>query len=550
MYRILTASEMQNVDRMTTNETGVPGIVLMEQAAANCFDEIQKIFIENCDLSKKKIIIVCGPGNNGGDGLAIARYFYFSAIKFNLYLAKNPGDLKNDSRRNYEILKNLGIQIDIITENNINEIDFSNAVIIDALLGAGITGIIRGIYSEIIRKINNSGSYIISIDIPSGLTDDFENVCVKADTTLIIGAFKTFFFSSAGIENAGKLKLISIHFPKNNIESQSKNIFINSVSREKILDFIPSVSAHKGINGKVCIIAGSQKYGGAAALCAAAAVECGAGLVFVLTVESNKQAVIISVPESIVSGMEEDKDGRITYSKNNLEKISAVISKCDSVIIGPGLDTGGKLKDVIEFICDSSKNKIVIIDADGLNNISDNLINIIRKNTLTQFILTPHPGEFSRITGNAVSVIQKNRNAAVSVFFSNNSGYFSADINKKQTAAENIILLKGKFTIIADCYKQYINCTGNGLLACGGSGDTLAGIIGALSAKAKLKNNSTDNIFETAAISVFLHGAAADFALEKTKNISLKPSSICNEINNVVSFLLKKNSEFYYYFPA
>ncbi|MBP7653564.1 NAD(P)H-hydrate dehydratase [Candidatus Dependentiae bacterium] len=519
MKEIVSAGTMREIDRHTIESVGIPGIVLMEQAAIGCFNEIKKIIdSENFE----KVIIAAGSGNNGGDGFAVCRHLVHSGIIPELLIVCDESKLKSDALTNFKILKNLGIKILKYDRNNITAGYFDNALVIDALLGTGITGKLKPEMSEIINLINASNNFVVSIDIPSGLSENQDNISVKADITLSIGFYKDIFFSSKGIENTGKIKLIELNFFKSVLDKFSNKIFVNEILKHELLNLIPERNSNKSNSGKILVIAGSEKYSGAAVIACQSAVETGAGIVYCLCEEKTMNCIKYAVPEVITLKLD-SVSGKISFSEYNKKIVEKYIGIADVVLTGCGLDISDDLFELVKFILQNSVSP-VILDADGINNVAGKIkFEDIDNNA--GIILTPHPGEFGRLTGLKSSDIQNDRiNASDKLKLNQNS----------------VLVLKGKYTIISDTQKKYVNFTGNSLLSIAGSGDSLAGLIAGYTAKSKYQK-----LIEPVKTAVFLHGAVADFLKNYESRIAMKTSDINQYLNKVIGVMLKKNEEIF-----
>jgi NAD(P)H-hydrate epimerase len=501
---------MRQIDGITINKIGIPGNVLMEQAGYQCYKQISKILKK---FKYKNIFIFCGKGNNGGDGFVIARYLIFEGFRPILVLTDNESNLKGDSLINFLILKNL--QYDNFRPFS-QKLNLNDSLIIDAILGTGIKGELSDDLKKIINKINRSDNYVISIDTPSGLSEVYYgNIPVKADITLTIGFYKTLFFNKTGREFTGKLEVVPLHFPENVLQSIESKIFKNFVELNKLNS--NNLNLHKGNNGKALIIAGSYKYPGACILTARAMIEMGVGLTYVLCPQKICNIVKQNCFEAIVEPLTNDENGKIEYSERNKNTIIEYLKKVDAVVIGPGLGVSDDLKRlIIEIIKFSKKN--IVIDADALNNISLNFNSVLNLNSKISIIATPHPGEFSRMCGNSVFDIENKRLDSSIRFTSENAKNF-------------VLVLKGKNTIITNSKTTFINFSGNELLAVGGSGDVLSGIIGSFLSK-------SEKPITAAKKGVYFHGAIADF-LKKKNIFAIKAGDLIKNIKNTFNYLIK-----------
>ena len=433
MKYVATTEEMRIIDSETIRNSQISGLILMEQAAAGCCREILNLISEK-KKTINKIRIICGPGNNGGDGFAIARYLYFAGYLPILNIITEPEKIKGNAKINFEILCKLGIMPKQLNDGNIVAADFADSIIIDAIFGTGFRGGISGLTETVINKINNSNSFIIAIDSPSGLADENSEIRVKADITLAIGCYKDIFFNAENIKYTGVIKLINLHFPEKIIRENCGNIFVNEISRKMLQKLRPDAAANKGTAGKLCIIAGSEKYSGAAQICAGAAVESGPGLTYVLCVESVARLIKKNIPEAIVVTLDSGCQGTISNSEKNQSLIKKYLDLCDCSVIGPGIDISDDVIKIVKYFFSVNK-RTSVIDADAINVIAGIGHDFFSSHNVN-YIITPHPGEFSRIIDKSIRDIQNNRIAAVDLL-----------LQKYKKNRNIIIVLKGSYTV-------------------------------------------------------------------------------------------------------
>lgn len=498
MFKACYTEEMRKLDRMATELGNIPSILLMENAAIACVNELKKDF----SLKKSRIAVFCGKGNNGGDGLAIARHLFNMGVKVNIYLV-NGNDFSGDAAVNYDIIKAMDMPVDTITDTEGFEyVIRSYDIVIDAILGTGISGAVRGVAFDVIKLINENSRYVMSVDVPSGINSDSGEICgicVNADKTVTFAAYKIGMFMYPAADSVGEVVVAPISIPETIIESQ--NLQINVTDSEFVRNVIPkrSNNSQKGDYGKLLVIAGSKGMTGAAYLASEAAIKSGAGLVTLACPNSvnpileNKTTEVMTMPLS-------DNDGHIAYSAASL--IMARVEKADAVLIGPGL---GRSQDAIEVVKTllRGSNVPVIVDADALYAVAQN--KELLKECTCDLIFTPHAMEMSRLTGLDISYIEDNR-IQISHEFSEETGA--------------VLLLKGNHSIVtAPTLMQYINNTGNPGMASGGSGDVLAGIIAAFVARGV----ETD---KAAAAGAYIHGMAGDIAKERYGVESLSANNI------------------------
>lgn len=498
MYKACYAEEMRNIDRAATELGKIPSIILMENAAIACVDELKKKF----DIKRAKAAIFCGKGNNGGDGLAIARHLHNFGTDVTVYLVTGS-DFSGDAAINYEIVKALDIPIETLADTDgfeyvIRSYDF----VVDAILGTGISGSVRDGAFEIIRLINENARYILSVDIPSGINSDSGEICgicVNADKTVTFAAYKIGMFSYPAADAVGEVIVAPISMPEKIINSQ--NVQMNVTDDEFVRTAIPKRvnNSQKGDYGKILVIAGSEGMTGAAYLSATAALKSGGGLVTLACPESlnavleNKTTEVMTLPLADISG---------EISTLAAETVAERIKSADTVLIGPGIGRGAGAKKITETVLENSSVP-VIVDADALFAVSQN--KKMLNNCTCDLIFTPHAMEMSRLTGLDISYIESNR-IQVSREFAKEFGA--------------VLLLKGHHTVVtAPSLVQYTNSTGNPGMASGGSGDVLAGIIAALVAR------GTEPA-AAAACAAYIHGYAGDIAKERFGEESMSATDI------------------------
>lgn len=455
----------KDIDNYSITELNIPSIVLMENAAIN--------FVHSLNKNFNNFLIICGKGNNGGDGYAVARQL-FSQNKNVTIFSCDTENMSKDCQINYDICQSLDIPIES-NINNLKKLLLSHDVVIDSIFGTGLDKILLFPYDKIINLINEHSKYTISIDIPSGIngsTGEIRGTCIKADETISFVTYKTGFLNYDILRYLGKIKVINIGLPESTIKKFSDILLLDKKYIKKL--FIPrNKFSHKGIFGHTLIIAGSEGYSGASVIAANSAVKTGSGLVTLITHKSLQNIVSANLLEAM------------TANFDNKEHLLELLNKSTSVAFGPGLGNNSLTLDLLKFVINKSKVP-VILDADGINAVSADLT--LLKSLKNRCILTPHLGEFSRISGFSVEEISKDRLNLAKNFA------------KKHSL---ILLLKGYNTIITDGCEVFVNTTGNSSMANGGMGDSLTGIISSLISQKY-------NIFDSAKIGSFLHGYTGD----------------------------------------
>ena len=490
--KFFTTTQIRQLDLYTIGNEPIASIGLMERAADRILQQFKKDWSLNRD-----VVVLAGPGNNGGDGLALGRMLLQIGYDVQVVLL-HVGNLSVNCRLNRERL--LEHFPDYFTEQKIK---FEPAeltpktIIVDALFGSGLTRPLEGIAKEAVKWINKSGKTVVSIDIPSGLSGDDcvreTVVAVEADVTYSLQFPKLAFFLPENEIFVGRWKVIDIQLhPKGIAEMQTNLFYVEKTDAQKILKSRMRFS-HKGNYGHALIWAGKKGMAGAAVLASKAALRSGAGLVTVHSEEANRAILQTANPEAIFNN-----------ELNNIEAYNAFA-------FGPGIGTEkqaeGMLGELLQNI-----HKPVVLDADALNIISQcpELLNYIPENS----ILTPHPKEFERIFG-----------------ASENSCIRMEKAVEKAKEYGITIVLKGANTLIAaPDGKMYFNSTGNPGMATGGMGDVLTGIIAGLMAQ----NYSS---VESAVLGVYLHGLSADLALQNQSEESLLASDVIGSLGNAFKFL-------------
>lgn len=537
MRYVLDAASMKNVDSYSINTLGIPSVVLMERAALSVTEVIESKVKGNIHTD---IICVCGRGNNGADGLAVARQLYLKGYNVDVYIINSHASTKEfDIQLN--IIKNLGIEC-------INSPDFSKyGVIVDALFGNGLSRELAGearIVVDTINKCstsvrsqytqnsdNNGNRLVVAVDIPSGISASTGVVmgsAVNADITVTFGFEKIGHILYPAASYCGKIIRKDIGFAQ--YPDMTRDIFTYDYS--DISDMLPlrKHDGNKGTFGKALVIAGSRLYGGAAVLSSRAAARIGAGLVRTLTHISNRTAVITGNMECIVDTYDTDEECG-DFVKNTETLVDKCICWADVVCIGPGLSMEESAVKLVRSVS-AKKNIKKLYDADALNIIAQYKIELDGSNDDVDYeaggnsgnasykddmsdknvVVTPHIGEMSRLTGLDIAVIKNN----------------PIDTARTYSREHNCVcVLKDARTIVSDGERVYINMSGNDGMATGGSGDVLSGIITGLMAQGL-------TTFEASALGVYIHGCAGDEAALSNGKYSMVAGDIIDNIKNVL----------------
>lgn len=515
--KVVTAAEMQGIDRETIYEIGIPSLVLMERAGLVCVSKIKEIF------GRKKIVVISGSGNNGGDGLVIARNLHNEGWDVRVFLTTKPENLKNDALSQYKLSTRFGVSISPIEEflTNHSSILSVDSLIVDAVLGTGLKNEVSGLLSDLFRLINKSKIPVISVDIPSGISSDNGQImgeAIKANYTITFGLPKRGHLLFPGSEYAGKVFVEDIGFPRELLRSDK--LKVNLLEQDYISNIMPERRkySHKGTYGHALIIAGSRGKTGAAFMTAKACLRVGAGLVTMGIPQSLLDVFQSRVTEEMTLGLPDKGNG--TLSSKSLDTILSFLDeKADLLVIGPGIGVSHHTERIIKGLIQDSK-KPMIIDADGINSIQGK-IEIFRK-AQAPIILTPHPGEMSRLLSQKlkreeIKGIEKDR-INISISFSNDTGTH--------------LVLKGVPTIIASPEGDvFINATGNPGMATAGSGDVLTGMIAGFLSQNK-------DPLKACVLGVYSHGLAGDIAASEKGQHSLIASDIIEKIPEALSSLV------------
>lgn len=505
MKQIVTSQEIKEIEQYTIHEIGIPSLVLMERAALSVSEQIKKRF-----LGRDKICVVCGKGNNGADGIAIARQLLKTELSVVVVVLGNEEKFSEEMKIQISILKNIGGSY----LHQIPQEDFS--CFVDAIFGVGLS---REIVDESILKaietINSSDAYIYSVDVPSGICTDNGQImgrAVKANETITFSYGKVGLYLYPGKEYAGKVQIKEIGL----LPVGNKNRKISHFIFEKkdcLRLFKRNPDGNKGTFGKVVVIAGSDEISGACILCAKAVLKSGAGMVKVLSTDKNLEIIRASLPEAMVQTIDD---------KTTLEKdMQAAVNWADSVVIGPGIGQKEDAYQKMYCVLNNFPNeKRLVVDADGINLISkhEKLRELAKE--VNELVYTPHIAELSRLTGYPVEKLKPNLDTIMKEICRNNNATF---------------VCKDSVTrIYRKCEPIYINNYGNSGMATAGSGDVLAGILAANLAKKGM------DMYEGCVLSVYLHSRSGDLAAKVNGQTAL----LAGDIIEAMPEVLKKMEEF------
>lgn len=491
--KILTSAQMKAIDRKTIEEIGIPGPVLMENAGLQILQALLEIFPEP---AAEKVIVVAGKGNNGGDGLVVARHLFNRGARPTVLLLAKVSDLQGDAGLNARIGRALGLDIretPTLGEWKKHRAELRSAtVILDAIFGTGLDKPAGGLFAAAIGDINKTSAFKIAVDIPSGLSaDTFEIIgpTVKAHLTVTLAAPKIAHVFSPSENFVGALLVADISVPPSLLRDPA--LRLDLVEKADVRPFFKrrARDTHKGSYGHLLCVGGSWGKTGAVSMAAKAALKLGAGLVTVATAESCLPLVARSMMELMTEPLPETKDRAI--SAQAVRRVLELLKGKDGLLLGPGLSTDPSTAEFVRALLPKVRVP-VLIDADGLNIVAADVS--ILKSMKTDVVLTPHPGEFSRLAGRSVADVLAKRLKLVPAF----AGDYGVHL-----------VLKGYRSLTsAPDGRVFINPTGNPGMATAGSGDVLSGMIASLFVQEK------DFLGATRA-AVYLHGLAGDLAAEK-----------------------------------
>jgi NAD(P)H-hydrate epimerase len=496
--KVVTAAQMRDIDKKTI-ASGIRGIDLMEHAGQSVFKAMREHF---GDLSGKKLGIFCGKGNNGGDGLVVARILAEEGAKIKVILLAKREEVKGDARTNLERAQELGIEImEVISQNQLVELAETVAesdIVVDAILGTGIEGAPKEPQASVISLINTLRKPVVSVDIPSGVAGSTGKVpgsSVNAALTVSFGLPKIGLVVYPGADKVGKLVVADIGIPSRLLEDDQ--IKVNMITPEDVSPYLKSrePDTHKGTYGHLLVIAGSAGMTGAAMLTSYGALRSGVGLVTLGIPQSLNDIMEVKLTEGMTLALPETRNRTLSLAAQ--VPVLDFLKRVDAVALGPGLsiepETVALVKNLTKEI-----GMPMVIDADGLNALAGEP-KILRQRKAST-IITPHPGELAKLTEVTAKDVQADRIKAASEF---------------ATEYNTIVILKGARTIVADSSGQsFINPTGNPGMASGGVGDVLTGMVGSGLAQ------GMDAIC-AAKVAVYVHGLAGDMIAREKGEISL-----------------------------
>jgi len=513
---VLTPAQMRSCDSYAIEALGIPAAILMEDAARAAFETIHLLVQEHCqkrDIVRPRIVFLCGSGNNGGDGFVLARHFSHIA-DVRVYWTGVVEKMSAETRMNFTLLETHDILTQHISSSaTLESITLEADCIIDALIGNGGSEQVRGIAAEILRTVREyrrSRTLPIAIDIPTGLngeTGKAHEDCFRADYTVTMAALKTGLLLNDAPDVCGRIITVPIGIPASVVEKQA---LVRVLEKDDVVRLLPQRPrrATKHDFGSVAVIGGTQAMAGAPALAANACISAGAGLVRLYAPHIHNAAL----PEVMAHTLPSNTNGAI--SRAALPLLREAVEKSDVLALGPGMGADAETLDVVrELITNIPPEKSVVIDADGLRalRLENETLLLLRPN----IVLTPHRGEFARLTGCDYETIPETAQTLVPEW---------------AKILGCTLLLKNVPTIISNGKFSYWNMTGNAGMATAGSGDVLTGIIAAVLAQSKLPGIEP---LEAAALGAYIHGRAGDLFAAQHSQQALTASGLIAMLGTV-----------------
>ena len=519
--RILNAAQMREADRCAIEDIGIPSLVLMENAGRQVVAAIEAAYESRLD---GRIAVLCGRGNNGGDGFVVARTLIQRGIDTSVFVIGAVADVRSDARTNLDILGRLGVTVVEVGDEQTWELHFSEisqcTLIVDGIFGTGLTSALGGMMETVVADVNASDIPVVSIDLPSGLSADTPRLigdCVDASMTVTLAAPKLPLVLPPGESHAGNVVIADIGVPMDVLDGL-EGPRIELLTPEQLRDLVPprALDAHKGEFGRVTVIAGSRGKTGAAHLAAMGALKSGAGLVTVATPASCLPVIASLSPDIMTEPLPESSEATVT-----LAGIDSVLElRHDVIACGPGLGRGPAVTEFVRALIDRSTVPLVL-DADAITMLADDPAALAGSEERV-VIITPHPGEMAQLIGSSIDQVQASRIEVAGEFATTHRVY---------------VVLKGHRTIIATPEGHvFINPTGNAGMATGGTGDVLTGMIAAW--LAQLLDAEV-----ACRLAVFLHGAAGDLGEEDEGQVAMTATDVLAHLGHALNQLTGRTKD-------
>jgi hydroxyethylthiazole kinase-like uncharacterized protein yjeF len=519
--RVLNAAQMREADRRTIDDVGIPSMVLMENAGRQVVATMEATFDGLADM---RIAVVCGRGNNGGDGFVVARTLLQRGFDVGVFLIGESASLKGDARTNWQVLRNLDVDVVELRDAATWELRGTDVlgadVIVDAMFGTGLHSPLTGLAQTIVEDINAANAPVVAVDIPSGLSADSVDVAgpaIRATLTVTMGSPKLPLVLPPAEGHAGSLVIADIGIPASVIDHVD-GPWVEILTKDTVRPLIAARAqdSHKGDYGRVLVVSGSRGKTGAAYLAAMSALRSGAGLVTVAAPASCVAAIASLGAEFMTEPLDETPEGTIAF-----EALDRVLDLgADIIAVGPGLGRAPSTAAFVQGLVERAGVPL-ILDADALNAFAGDSDRLMGRDDVS-LVITPHPGEMARLLGVSVEDVQQHR----------------LDVARDFASSHRVhVVLKGHRTIVATPEgKAFINLTGNPGMATAGSGDVLTGMI------AGWFGQSLD-ADSACRLAVYLHGAAGDLAEADEGEVALIAGDLIDRLGDAVLELTARRKE-------
>jgi hydroxyethylthiazole kinase-like uncharacterized protein yjeF len=510
--RVLNTEQMREADRRTIEDIGIPSIVLMENAGRQAVAAMEAAFEE---LASSHVVVVCGRGNNGGDGFVVARTLIQRGVDTSVFLLGSVADVRGDARTNLEVLGRIGMTVVEITNAQEWELHFGELsecdLVVDAILGTGVHGRLTGLLETVVADLNALGVPIVSIDLPTGVSADtpaLDGPAVEASMTVTLAAPKIPLIFPPADSHAGDLVIADIGIPLPLLD-EIEGPHLELLTRERMREIVPvrAADSHKGDFGRVLIVAGSTGRTGAAHLAALGALRSGAGLVTVAAPRSCLPIIASMGPEYMTEPLDETPSGSVDFAA-----VDRVLDmRADIIAVGPGLGQAPGTAAFVQALVERTGVPLVL-DADALNAFAGEPERLMGRDEVA-VVITPHPGEMARLLNTSIEAVQRDRVRHAREFAASHRVH---------------VVLKGHRTVIATPDgRTFVNLTGNSGMATGGTGDLLTGMVAAwfaqlLDAEAACK------------LAVYVHGTAGDLAEADEGEVSLIAGDVAARLGDAI----------------
>ncbi len=506
------------MDALTIERHGIPGATLMERAGTGAAAILLDRFPH---VRKHGVVVLAGKGNNGGDGFVVARALKKKRVRVEVILAVPASEIRGDARAKLQAWQRAGGKVQTVTAAKLDPLARAlgrAGCVVDALFGTGLGGEVTGLPAELIAMVNAAGLPTVALDLPSGLDADRGvplGVAIEAELTIAFAAPKIGTVIHPGAHYAGDVAVVDIGIPDAAIATVAPQVeAVTAADAARILR-PRDVESHKGTHGHLAVIAGSLGKTGAAILCARAATRAGTGLVTVGCPSVVLPIVAGGILEAMTWPLPDDGAGALAYADG--QAFRTLLADKRAAVVGPGIGTGPDREALVRWLV-TTRPLPLVLDADALTCLGKLGGGLDRPTNGAPLVLTPHPGEMSRLTGDDTATIQRDRLTAA---------------RKAAAAYDAVVVLKGARTVIAaPDGRVWINLSGNPGLAAGGTGDVLAGMVGSLLAQGYRAEDA-------AVLGVFLHGHAADRIAERRGMIGLLASDVIEELPPAMLALLE-----------